>query len=340
MLKLLTLIIPTYNMERYLNRCLDSLLVENRNLLDVLIVNDGSKDQSSIIAHQYVNNYPETFRVVDKENGNYGSCINAALPLIKGKYIKVLDADDFFDRTALLQLLDKLATANADLILTDFIKVNEDLQPLERRKFALSTEVEYLFSDICKQEDILNLEMHSVAYNRNLFEEIEYHQSEGISYTDQEWIFYPMYKVKSVLYYNVPLYRYLIGREGQTMDPNVLLRSISHTIKGAYAMSDVYNRMVFCDNKIIYFQTKLTKRLKYIYMSYLISNPRLNVDEIISFDKFIKTNYSSVYALTRTIVLSRKVPIRFVAWWQKSNNDINSVVLKICRLLYRVNSNM
>ena len=70
--KILTIVIPTYNMQDYLRRCLDSLIVpeEQMQRLEVLVVNDGSEDNSSAIAHEYQDKYPDTFRVVDKENGN------------------------------------------------------------------------------------------------------------------------------------------------------------------------------------------------------------------------------------------------------------------------------
>ena len=72
MQKILTIIIPTYNMEKYLHKCLNSLIVSDKSLekLEVLIVNDGSKDSSSQIAHEYESKFPKTFRVIDKENGN------------------------------------------------------------------------------------------------------------------------------------------------------------------------------------------------------------------------------------------------------------------------------
>ena len=96
--KVLTIVIPSYNMENYLEKCCDSLLLsENMDKIEVLIINDGSKDRTSQIAHEYENNYPMVFRVIDKENGNYGSCINVGLNVDKGKYIKILDADDRFD---------------------------------------------------------------------------------------------------------------------------------------------------------------------------------------------------------------------------------------------------
>ena len=95
--KILTVIIPTYNMEELLPRCLDSFLIKDKKLMqqvEVLVVNDGSKDNSSSIAHRYEKLYPHTFRVIDKENGNYGSCVNRGLQEATGKYVKVLDADD------------------------------------------------------------------------------------------------------------------------------------------------------------------------------------------------------------------------------------------------------
>lgn len=88
--KLITIVIPTYNMEKYLDKCLTSLIVpdEYMELLEVLVVNDGSKDNSSAIAHRYEDKYPQTFRVIDKENGNYGSYVNRGLKEAAGKYIK------------------------------------------------------------------------------------------------------------------------------------------------------------------------------------------------------------------------------------------------------------
>ena len=75
--KLISIIIPTYNMEAYILKALESLVIpRNLDALDVLVINDGSKDRSSELAHSFADKYPQSFRVIDKENGNYGSCIN------------------------------------------------------------------------------------------------------------------------------------------------------------------------------------------------------------------------------------------------------------------------
>lgn len=84
--------------------------------LEVLVVNDGSKDNSSAIAHEYQDKYPDTFRVIDKENGNYGSCVNRGLKEATGKYIKILDADDWFDNEQFSLFVEKLKKYDCDLI--------------------------------------------------------------------------------------------------------------------------------------------------------------------------------------------------------------------------------
>ena len=76
--KILTVIVPSYNMEAYLPKCLGSLIIDDKELLrklEVIVVNDGSKDRTSEIAHKFETKYPGVFRVIDKKNGHYGSCI-------------------------------------------------------------------------------------------------------------------------------------------------------------------------------------------------------------------------------------------------------------------------
>ena len=231
MQKLLTIVIPTYNMQDYLHRCLDSLVLNDATLmvqLEVLVVNDGSKDNSSAIAHEYENKYPATFRVIDKENGNYGSCVNRGLKEATGKYIKVLDADDWFDTANFEKYLQFLSTTDVDLVLTDFDNVSEDgtIQKMHRYNIP---DGEWRISEL--GDALYDMWMHAVTYKRAIFEGLNYHQTEGISYTDQEWIFLPMSRVHSLCGFPHVVYKYLVGREGQTVDPKIFARNISQEIR-------------------------------------------------------------------------------------------------------------
>jgi glycosyltransferase involved in cell wall biosynthesis len=120
-MKTISIIVAAYNMEDYLGRCLDSV-VDHKwdDSVEVIVVNDGSKDRTLQIARQYQSEYPQIVTVIDKENGHHGSCTNAALPVAKGKYVKVLDADDWFDTDAFAYLIDKLQTLDSDLVITNY----------------------------------------------------------------------------------------------------------------------------------------------------------------------------------------------------------------------------
>ena len=156
-------------MEKYLRRCLDSLIIDEEGMkqLEVLVINDGSKDSSSQIAHEYENNYPDTFRVIDKENGNYGSCINKGLKEASGKYIKVLDADDFFDIFSFSNYLKYIKSRNEDLIITDFNIVNENQKVVKRYIANMISDHIYYIKDI-QNTNLFEVMMHGFTYRTQL----------------------------------------------------------------------------------------------------------------------------------------------------------------------------
>ena len=209
--KILSIVIPTYNMEKYLRHCLDSLLIdEGLDDVEVLVINDGSKDSSLAIAQEYESKYPLTFRVIDKENGNYGSCINRGLKEATGKYIKVLDADDSFNTEAFHEYISVLKNIDVDLFLTDFLFVDKSGKEIKSRKYDYIPANKILdFEKLCSGGlDMIRIMMHAVTYKRENLIKMNYKQTEGISYTDNEWIFTPMLKVRTVYHLNKLLYLY------------------------------------------------------------------------------------------------------------------------------------
>lgn len=232
--KLLTIAVPTYNMEKYLARCLDSMLCANMDYLEVLVVNDGSRDRSFAIGHEYASKYPNVIRVIDKENGNYGSCVNRALEEATGKYFRMVDSDDWCDTEALNRLLGLMKTCDTDMILT----VSEDrvdgnlirrmeaprsVQPgkiYEMNDFdGIALDYQYLFCS------------HIITYKTDILRAVGLKLQQGISYTDNEYVYFPMSKCTSVVYYDLPVYQYFIGREGQTTDFKVVVKSVNQIMQ-------------------------------------------------------------------------------------------------------------
>lgn len=328
--KILTLIIPTYNMEKYLSYCLDSLIVdiERMKALEVLVVNDGSQDDSLKIAREYECKYPQTFRVVDKENGNYGSCVNRGLKEAAGKYVKVLDADDSFDTDNFCCFLDFLQNTDADLVVSDFVVVDEDKNIT--RIFVHELPYGILsIDDVCTTKDFSHIQMHAVTYRRSILFNLSYKQTEGISYTDQEWVFTPMVGVKSVCHFKKCVYKYLVGREGQTMNPSIKAKRISHTCQCVYAMGRAYEQYKHSvsEQLRLYFHGRLYYMIKEVYVSCFLNYSDQNKMMLKQFDATLRGISKEAYE----VVGSGK--FNYIAFW-RSNPNLSPVLVRLLSQCY------
>lgn len=334
--KILTIVIPTYNMQDYLRRCLDSLIVRKEQMkhLEVLVVNDGSKDNSSAIAHEYQDKYPDTFRVIDKENGNYGSCVNRGLKEATGKYIKILDADDWFDNQIFQSFLGKLSQFDYDLILTDYQVVNENEKVIEMPILTISPYREYCFEDVFT---ILENEvkMHNVTYKRDKLIDISYQQTEGISYTDQEWITWPMVAIDSIYYINIVLYQYMLGREGQTMSAESMRKSFSHMAKVVLSLGDIWTRYQGEKLRKQFLKDKFVKLLKVIYRSG-IENKIYDKDDLLQFDLMLKSKNQNIYFDLNNVLISKIVRISYIKMWRCNKTYLLAYFFMLNRLFVKV----
>ena len=277
-------------MEKYLRKCLDSLVIESEGMkqLEVLVINDGSKDTSSQIAQEYQNKYPDTFRVIDKENGNYGSCINRGLREATGKYVKILDADDSFVKENIISLINCMLEFDVDMFLTNYYRVDEDgnITNKTARKFKKSTVLsidEYLDKDF-------KFEMHEIAYKTCILKKNGYRQTEGVSYTDVEWATIPFAWINTFVNLDLFIYKYLVGREGQTVGMKSFLKNSHHSFIGIF--SEVQFYLDWKDklpiNRINYLRQRIIERLTINYKKYLYVGFQLDLKTLLEWDNKLK----------------------------------------------------
>ena len=326
--KILTIVIPTYNMQDYLRRCLDSLIVpeEQMKQLEVLVINDGSKDNSSAIAHEYQDKYPDTFRVIDKENGNYGSCVNRGLKEATGKYIKILDADDLFNNIMFSKYLMELCNCDTDIVITPYEIVDQNLHTINHVFFELETKKSLSTNVFSK---IHNLQMHSITYRTALLRSIGYVQSEGISYTDTEWAVLPLPSAKNITYIDLCVYKYFLGREGQTVSPDNYLKNntqISYILKRLICDVGLSE-----DDKVnAYIREKILLTAKMLYRIVLMYGNEHNYADLNSFDNDIKQTV--YYNLLDNVKLDDKLPFYFIREWRERKKF--NCRIKFYKLLY------
>lgn len=327
--KLLSIIVPSYNMEKYLRDGLNSLIVKhNLFMIEVIIVNDGSADKTSQIAHEYSSKYPNVFIVLDKPNGHYGSCINAALKVVRGKYVKIMDADDCFLTENFEALIDILAKIDVDLVLSDYVKRFVSGQIINYR-YDLPSGQSLPFMDICASQAIYDILMPAITYKTDILKSISYSQSEGLPYTDLEWCFFPMIAVSTVYYFDKNVYIYAMGREGQTMDPVVYDKSISQRIKVISLMLQKLSAYELTKYAQSFIDKQLEKHAWYIYEFYLKKHIFEDRSCLFSFDRLFKHCAPDSYKKCDEFEYRLHVPYHFVRCWRNDPNKSIPLLVKV-----------
>lgn len=220
MSKLLTVVIPVYNVEIYIDQCLESFLIpEIMDDLELLVIDDGSSDTSAERVHRYLNEYPDSIRLISKENGGHGSAINRGIEEAAGKYFKVVDGDDWVDGKALKKLIAFLKREDCDLIYTNYYWVSEKNGKKKHERAVPFAGVEYgkiySFREIAKK---CFIKMHNMTIRTSILKEHCPPIDEHCFYVDNEYILFPIPFVRTTAFLDVTVYQYRIGRAEQSVN--------------------------------------------------------------------------------------------------------------------------
>lgn len=243
-MKLLSITVPCYNSEKYMRKCIDSLLAGGEEV-EIIIVNDGSTDKTAEVADEYAAKYPSIVKVVHKENGGHGSAVNAGIERAQGLYFKVVDSDDWVKEEsykAILEKLHELAGGGTalDLLISNFVyeKQGEKRKKVMHYHHILPQDTMFTWADchhFMKGHYIL---MHSVIFRTRLLRECGLKLPEHTFYVDNLYVYEPLPYVKNMYYLDVNFYRYYIGREDQSVNEEVMISRIDQQIKVNKLMID------------------------------------------------------------------------------------------------------
>ena len=245
-MKLISFAVPSYNSQEYMRKCIDSLLSGGDDV-EIIIVNDGSKDDTLKIANEYLEKYPEIVKVIDKENGSHGSGVNAGLKLASGLYYKVVDSDDWLNVDALKQLLDTIKKHRdenvlPDLYITNFIydKVYENSQHVSSYGNKLPEGVICGWDRLKKFKYSHMMLMHALLYKREKLLESGTVLPEHTFYVDNIYAYKPLPYMQTICYLNYDLYHYFIGRSDQSVNKANFVKRYEQQIRVMLCMTDAY----------------------------------------------------------------------------------------------------
>jgi len=298
--KILSVSIAAYNVSATLDQALEPFLNEDvLPYVDVMIVDDGSKDHTAEIAKRYESQFPGTFRLITKENGGWGSTVNTGIAEAKGKYFKQLDGDDYFSNENLADFINFLQTTDADMIHTPFIQFQDGTGAVidevagyagEYSRFILNRTVRI---DECG--DYIP-SMHCISVKTEILRRNNIQIMEHCFYTDLEYALKTYNCCETICFYEKPIYYYRLARSGQSMSvagarkhyrdhirmlKNILLFS-QNEVFDPYKKKNIESRVcVACTwQYVFFFALECTKEEK---------------AELREFDSFLKKGYPDVY---------------------------------------------
>ena len=240
-MKVLTFVIPAYNSEKFLDKCILSMLSDEiLDKLEIIVVNDGSTDATASIAEKYSREYPGVVRLISQENKGHGGALNTGFAAATGNYIKPIDADDWVQTQNLPEFIRLLETCTSDVVLTPYRTV--DISKVEILSYTCTPSqfgIPMTMGEI--MENWRNFYQctvfHGVAYRRAFYQEKGLQLSEHVFYEDNEYATFPFCRAESVTALDLPIYEYRIGDVAQSM-------SIANQIKRLDHLKKVGQRML------------------------------------------------------------------------------------------------
>lgn len=242
-MKKVSIIVPIYKVEKYLNRCVESLVNQTYNNLEIILIDDGSPDECPKICDDWARK-DSRIKVIHKENGGLSNARNAGMKIITGDYVCFVDSDDVVSIDMYKILIELLEKNDADMSICQYDKFSEDKEPV-----YTTNSKQYIFNnnDALKElfcgKKVANAVWNKL-YKRELFDDIEF--PEDINCGEDMYIIHRLIvKANIVAITDAKLYGYRVNREGSIMN-TYSITTIDSLIK---VSSSRYNDLK--DNKII-----------------------------------------------------------------------------------------
>lgn len=332
-MKYISFAIPCYNSAEYMSRAIDSILIGGEDV-EILIVNDGSKDDTLKIAKEYESQYPTIVKVIDKENGGHGDAVNAGLRNASGKYFKVVDSDDWVEEQSLKKILElmhgwKEHDMEVDMLVSNYVY----------EKVGVKHKKVIHYRDVLPQNEIFSWKdtghfgisqyilMHSVIYRTELLKLNQLELPKHTFYVDNIYVYYPLPYVKKMYYLDVNFYRYYIGREDQSVNEKVMIGRLDQQIFVTKTMIDMY-QMKQIPNKQLrnYMINYLAIMMTVSSILCIRSKKEENLEKKKELWKYLKKGQYGVYWKIRYGILGQTINLP-----GKSGRKISSFVYVVAR---------
>lgn len=306
----ISVIIPVYNVERYIRKCLDSVVLQTFSDIEIICVNDGSTDKSRDIVVEYQKK-DKRIKIVDKKNGGLSSARNAGLKAAEGKFISFIDSDDWVDKTMLEKLYNNITALNTDIsicavhLYDDRKQYVDDSNPYFNLEYFNKTFDNNAFTYQKTIPFIMNVCVMAwnKLYRKSFLDECNAKFPEGLIFEDGPFFFSIYFKTRGISVIRDFLYYYRINREGSILQKggkqllNIIdvVELMYNSIKDLPEFDQIKNEF-YCEkaNDIVYRYFLSDLRHKMVFTNRLRRNKYLFNSKIFDF-KYIKAKAPITY---------------------------------------------
>lgn len=275
-MKLLTVTIPCYNSAAYMAHAVESVLIGGEDV-EIIIVDDGSADETAAIADDYARRYPSVIRVIHQENGGHGEGVNTGIRNAAGIYFKVVDSDDWLDKDSFIKVLNILREMveegrSLDMLVANYVyeKVTEEKKKVIHYRTALPKDRIFTWDDVRYFQQGHYILMHSVIYRTKLLRDCGLELPKHTFYVDNIFVYQPLPYVKTMYYADVNLYRYFIGRDDQSVTAANMIRRIDQQERVNRYMIECCDVMALRNKKLRNYMIKYLSIMMTVTSVYLI----------------------------------------------------------------------
>lgn len=241
-MKYISFVVPCYNSQEYMEHCIESLLPGGDDI-EIIIIDDGSKDNTGKIADKYAKKYKNIVKVVHQENGGHGEGINQGLKVATGKYFKVIDSDDWADEKAYKTLLKRVKKIDSDVIIMNYVYTYTDGRKNQTINFSnvFPDNRECTWDEIGRFKVTQYLSLHSMMYKKEVLDRSNIDLPKHTFYEDNLFIYQALKNVETIYYMDLDFYHYFIGREDQSVQEPQLIKRSSHQVLVSTLVATLYD---------------------------------------------------------------------------------------------------
>ena len=325
--KILSISVAAYNLENLIEENLKSWI--NKDVMDkieVLVVDDGSKDNTPKIVEKYEKKYPGVIKLIKQKNAGPGSTVNTGLKNATGKYFRMVDGDDWVETDNLTKYINNLENSKADMILTDYEVFDDSKKEVcDTITYGIEPNKLFKFDEVCYD---IYPQMHGVTYKTELLKKNNITLDNGF-YTDMEYLLFPLKYIETIEYYNFNIYVYRVGQAAQSVSIPSMQKNIAMHDLVLNRLIDYYNENEMSKAKKDYL-IKMVVPVADIHLSILLTFD-INSEQISKIKDFNRNLSKKCYDIYSAYKKSKKMKLLLYSNYLLTKLASKMVIKKLTR---------